>query len=211
MTRGRKWGLIGSASIFLLATEATAMYTANPAGRWAQNRFFLAGDFQYNSDKDLDGGGEIKDMAGFFARPAYSIAPNLLVYGRVGAQDAEHLDSGFAGGFGIQGAYVFPRAPEWAIGGSFDFLYWDTGSSNADLTYIEYQFAPAVSYNVPGVPQLTPYAGVLVDFLGSDFDEEDPVGLLFGINFDPTDVVRLDAQFRVINETGFFLSAGYMF
>jgi hypothetical protein len=34
---------------------------------------------------------------------------------------------------------------------------------------------------------------------------------LFGTNFDPTDRVRLDAQFRVINETGFSLSAGYMF
>jgi len=202
---------IGIVAVCLWATSAAAMYTPNPAGRWAANRFFLAGDFQYNTSKDLDNGGELKDVAGFFVRPAYSIFPNIMIYGRAGGQDAKHLDGGFAGGFGVQGAYILPRAPEWAIGGSFDFLYWDTGANNVDLTYIEYQFAPAVSYNIPQVPQLTPYAGMAFDFLGSDFNEDKPFGLLFGTNFDPTNRVRLDAQFRVINETGFFLSAGYLF
>src|SRR5256885_17148617 len=62
------------------ATSASAMYTPNPAGRWAPGRFFLAGDFDYASSKDLDGGGEIKDRIGMFARPAFSIAPNIMIY-----------------------------------------------------------------------------------------------------------------------------------
>jgi hypothetical protein len=198
-------------ALFVWVATAQAMYTPNPAGRWAANRFFLAGDFEYDSTKDLDGGGELDDKVGFFARPAYTIAPNVILYGRLGVADANHLDSGFAGGFGVQGAYVLPRAPEWAIGGAFDFVYWDTGAPGGDLSYVEYQFAPAVSYNIPKVPQLTPYAGVLFDFLSSDFGEDDPVGMVFGTNFDPSDRVRLDAQFRVVNETGFYFSAGYMF
>ena len=211
MKRGSWTLLAGVAGLLAWAASAEAMYTPNPAGRWAENRFFLAGDFQYNSSKDLDSGGEIKDQFGMFVRPAYSIARNIMIYGRLGFQDAKHLDTGFAGGFGVQGAYVLPRAPEWAIGGSFDFMYWDTGSSGGNLSYVEYQFSPAVSYNVPQIPQLTPYAGMLFDFLGSDFGEDKPVGAVFGTNYDPTNRIRLDAQFRVVNETGFFFSAGYMF
>jgi hypothetical protein len=211
MKRSMRSWRVAVVGVLFAAGGAHAMYTPNPAGRWAPNRFFLAGDFSFNSDKDLDGGGEIKDQYNFFVRPAYSIAPNIMVYGRIGGGDANHLDAGFAGGFGLQGAYVLPAAPEWAIGAAFDFVYWDTGSRRRDLTYVEYQFSPAVSYNIPQVPQLTPYAGVLFDFLSSDFDEDKPVGAVFGTNFDPTDRVRLDAQFRVVNETGFFVSAGYMF
>jgi hypothetical protein len=211
MKRGLFAGLMGLSLVAFSAGAAHAMYTPNPAGRWAANRFFLAGDFTYNSDKDLDGGGEIKDQVGFFARPAFSIARNVMIYGRLGVMDGKHLDSGFAGGFGIQGAYILPHAPEWAVGGAFDFVYWDTGSGPTNLSYVEYQFTPAVSYNVPRIPQLTPYAGVMFDFLGSDFDEDKPFGLLFGTNYDVTNRVRLDAQFRVISETGFFVSAGYMF
>ncbi len=211
MKRGMRAWFIGVAGILVWATSASALYTPNPAGRWAPGHFFLAGDLMYNSSKDLDGGGEIKDQVGFFARPAFSIAPNVMLYGRLGFMDAKGLDSGFAGGFGVQGAYILPRAPEWAIGGSFDFVYWDTGSRNVNLTYVEYQFSPAVSYNIPSIPQLTPYAGMLFDFLASDFDEDKPFGMVFGTNYDPSNRVRLDAQFRVVNETGFYFSAGYLF
>lgn len=211
MNRESRVWLLAAAGIALAASGASAMYTPNPAGRWAANRFFLAGDLQYDTSKDLDGGGEIEDQIGLFVRPGYSIARNVMVYARLGFQDAERLDTGFAGGFGVQGAYALPAAPEWAIGGAFDFVYWDTGDRFDNLSYVEYQFSPAVSYNIPKVPQLTPYAGLLFDFLGSDFDEDKPVGAVFGTNFDPTNHVRLDAQFRVVNETGFLVSAGYMF
>ncbi len=206
MVRGlRVWTWCVAATL-AAATGASAMYTPNPAGRWAPDRFFLAGDFDYVTSKDLDPAGEIKDRAGLFVRPAYSIAPNLLVYGRLGFSDAKHLDTGFAGGFGIQGAYVLPNAPEWAIGGAFDFMYWDTSAD-----YVEYQITPAVSYNIPQQPRLTPYAGLMFDFLGSDFDEDKPIGLVFGTNFDASSRLRIDAQFRVVSETGFMVSAGYMF
>ncbi len=211
MNGGLRVWLLGVGGILLAASSASAMYTPNPAGRWAPNRFFLAGDFQFNTSKDLDGGGELEDQTGLFVRPAYSIAPNVVLYGRIGFQDAKRLDAGFAAGFGIQGAYVLPAAPQWAIGGAFDFVYWDTGDRFDNLSYVEYQFSPAVSYNIPQIPQLTPYAGLMFDFLGSDFGEDNPVGMVFGTNFDPTNRVRLDAQFRVVSETGFLLSAGYMF
>ncbi|MGH7822919.1 MAG: hypothetical protein ACREQ9_24435 [Candidatus Binatia bacterium] len=202
------------AFVTLFAGAAEAIYTPNPAGRWAANRFFLAGDFQFNAEKDLDEPrAEIEDVAGFYVRPAYSLARNVMIYGRVGFQDADGLDAGFAGGFGVQGAYILPRAPEWAIGGSFDFLYWTTETDRfeQDVDWTEFQFAPAVSYNIPQVPAITPYAGFMLDFITGDAEQDDPFGLLFGSNFDIAPSVRFDAQFRVISETGFFASAGYMF
>jgi hypothetical protein len=206
----RIW-LAAVTAVVLAAGEAAAIYTPNPAGRWAPQRFFLAGDFQYVADKDLDEG-EVEDVTGFFVRPSYSIAQNVMVYGRVGFQDADPLDTGFAAGFGVQGAYIFPRAPEWAIGGSFDFLYWGTEARRGgDVDWTEFQFAPAVSYNVPSVPALTPYAGFMLDFVTGDLEQDDPFGLLFGANYDIVPHVRFDAQFRVISETGFFVSGGYLF
>jgi hypothetical protein len=202
---------LGALAVLAWATTASAVYTPNPAGRWSPQRFFLAGDFQYN-DKDLDPRGEINDEIGFFARPAFSLAKNIMIYGRIGFQDSDTLDSGFAAGFGVQGAYVFPNAPEWAVGGAFDFLWWDTeGEFGGDVDYTEFQFTPAVSYNVPQLPELTPYAGVMLDFLGGDLEEDDVFGLVFGTNYDLMDRIRFDAQFRVISETGFLLSAGYLF
>ena len=82
-----------------------------------------------------------------------------------------------------------------------------------DIDWNEFQLAPAVSYNVPRVPQLTPYAGMLFDFVDArgPISESDPVGFLIGTNWDPTPEVRLDAQFRGVNETGFFFSVAYIF
>lgn len=220
MNRG-KLGAVTIISVLSWATGALGMYTPNPAGRWAPQRFFLAGDFQIN-DKDVQGG-SIDSMAGFFIRPTYSVARNVVVYGMLGVQTADHLDSGFAGGFGVQGAYVFPGAREWAVGGSFGFLHWDSDFTHdchhnicpdgKNIDWNEFQFAPAVSYQIPTLPEMTPYAGMLFDFVDArdGISESDPVGLLFGTNVDPNRHLRLDGQFRVISETGFFFSVGYLF
>jgi hypothetical protein len=204
--------------LLLWAGDAAAMYTPNPAGRWAPQRFFLAGDFQFNrKDLDIDNGGteRIHDIVGMFARPSYSIARNLVVYGRVGFQSANEIDTGFAGGFGVQGAYVLPEAPEWAFGGSLDYLYWsaDFSGSGRNIDWNEFQLAPAVSYHIPAIPSLTPYVGLLADFVDarSSLSESDPFGLLFGTNFDPSPHIRLDGQLRVATETGVLLSIGYLF
>jgi hypothetical protein len=212
----------------LWAVAAGGMYTPNPAGRWVPNRFFLAGDFQYNASKDIKVGNdtvELQDMVGLFVRPSYSIVRNLVAYGRLGFQQSDvkgapSIDAGFAGGAGIQGAYEFPGAPEWALGGSFDYLHWSgdqctAPSCNAtrNIDWDEFQFAPAISLHPNRLPVLTPYFGLLFDFVDArnSISESDPVGLLIGTNIDPTPHVRLDLQLRIVNETGFVLSAGYLF
>jgi len=193
--------------ISLTAVESHAIYTPNPAGRWAPNRVFLAGDLQYNGEKDLDPRGSIDDEVGLYLRPSYSFAPNATIYGRIGFQDAEHLDAEFAAGLGLQAAWVLPSAQDWTIGASFDYLFWDI----EHIDYHEIQVAPAVGYNVPSMRELTPYAGLAFDFILEDLEEDDPVGILFGSNWDIGDRVRLDGQFRLIHEYGFSLSAGYLF
>jgi opacity protein-like surface antigen len=195
------------ALLAVTAAPALAIYTPNPAGRWEENRFFFAADLQYNGDKDLDSGGSIDDEVGFFVRPSYAFARNATLYGRIGFQDADHIDTEFAIGAGVQAAWEIPQAKDWAVGGSIDYLYWDL--DHAD--YHEVQFAPAVSYNIPQLREVTPYAGFVADFLVDDLEEDDPVGLLLGSNFDLNENIRFDAQIRLIAENGFFLSAGYRF
>lgn len=198
------------------ASGAAAMYTPNPAGRWPARHFFIAGDFQYITEKDLDPvGGEIEDVAGFFVRPGYSALRDVVVYGRLGFQSADRIDTGFAAGFGFQGAYVLPRAPAWAIGGAFDFLHWsgEIERTGRNLQWNEFQLAGAVGYQPPTLPELSPYAGLLFDFVDGrgSLSERDPVGLLFGASFDPSPHFRFDGQFRVVSETGFLLSVAYIF
>jgi len=203
--------VVAAVLVALGAVQAHAMYTPNPAGRWEANRFFFAGDLQYNS-KDLEHSGDLDDEVGLFARPSYSLAPNATIYGRSGFQNADHLDTEFAIGGGIQGAYVLPNAREWAVGASFDYLFWDAqADGGGDIDYHEVQITPAVSYNPGRLPALTPYVGLPIDFLSGDLDQENTVGLMFGSNYDLSEHVRLDAQARFISENGFFLSAGYLF
>lgn len=201
--------VLAVALLAITAAPASAIYTPNPAGRWEANHFFVAADLQYNGDKDLDSGGSIDDEVGFFVRPSYSFAPNATLYGRIGFQDADSrgIDTEFAIGAGLQAAWELPGATDWAVGGSLDYLYWDLDS----VDYHEIQFAPAVSYNIPQLREVTPYAGIMANFLVDDLDEEDPVGILLGSNFDVGEQIRFDAQIRLISENGFFLSAGYRF
>lgn len=209
--KGTTLARIAFIGITLTATTASAIYTPNPAGRWQANRLFIAGDFQYDGEKDLDPRGEIDDEVALFVRPSYAFAENAVVYGRIGFQDADHIDTGFAIGLGLQAAFELPGATDWAIGASFDYLYWDAESGGGDIDYHEIQFAPAVSYNIPQLREVTPYIGLAADFLVDDLEEDNPVGLLFGSNFDLGEHIRFDAQVRVIHENGFFMSAGYLF
>lgn len=215
----RRIHILGVAVVLLTtANAASALYTPNPVGRWAPQHFYLAGDFQFTADKNVEldsgGTGSVDDIVGVFVRPGYSIVRNVVIYGRLGFQDADHVDLGFAGGFGVQGAYVLPGAPEWAIGGAFDYVHWtaDIDNTDRDIDWNEFQLTPAVSYQVAQAPGLTPYAGLMLDFVDArNISESDPVGLLFGTNYDPNPHLRLDAQFRVISETGFLFSVGYIF
>jgi len=199
--------VLAAVLLAITAAPASAIYTPNPAGRWEDNRFLIAADLQYNGDKDLDSGGSIEDAVGFYVRPSYVFAPNATLYGRIGFQEADGTDTEFAIGAGIQAAWEIPAATDWAVGASFDYLYWDLDS----VDYHEIQFAPAVSYNIPQLREITPYAGIVADFLVDDLEEDDPVGILLGSNFDIGEQIRFDAQIRLISESGFLLSAAYIF
>lgn len=199
--------------IFVLTVPAFGIYTPNPAGRSPARSFSLMLDFQYNS-KDLEHGPEL-DMYGFFVRPTGSPIRNMSIYGRFGFQDADEVDAGFAGGAGFQYAYEFPRAPEWAVGGALDFLYWtgDIEHTNKDINWGEFQMTPAVSYAFSQVPGLVPYVGVMFDFVEarSSIEQDDIVGMVFGVSYDPDPQVRLEAQGRVFSEEGVLVSVGYRF
>jgi len=89
-------------SFLLFSAPTPAMYTPNPAGRWAPNRFTLAGDFQFNADKDLDAGSgstTLNDTAGFLFGTNFDPSPQV----RLDAQ----MRVGNETGFFFSAAYTF--------------------------------------------------------------------------------------------------------
>jgi hypothetical protein len=222
-------GLLGIVALLLSAEAASAVYTPNPAGRWQKHRFFIAADVQYlKKDIDLPGPDNKtveEEIYGMFVRPSFSIAPNVTVYGRIGFQDTDLVELGFAGGAGAQLAYPLPWAREWAIGVSYDFLYVEDSDFEdvpGSREWMEHQIAPGVSFTVPRVRALTTYAAALIDFVeaertqgngqsGGELEQDDLVGLAVGLTVDPIPNLRVDVQFRAISETAASLSVGYLF
>lgn len=200
--------------VLVCAVPALAIYTPNPAARWQAKTFSLMADFNYDS-KDLDPGPNDLDRYGFFARPSFALIDNVSLYGRLGVMGADDVDAGFAGGFGIQGAYEIPSAPEWAVGAAVDFFYWSGEIEGTDegIDWVEFQIAQAVSYELRQIPGLVPYAGLAFDFVDAhgSISEDDAVGLMFGSSYDAGAHLRLEAQARILHEAGIFVSAGYRF
>jgi len=46
---------------------------------------------------------------------------------------------------------------------------------------------------------------------GNDFNEDDPIGIFLGGEFDITPAIKAGAELRLISETSFTLMAGYAF
>jgi opacity protein-like surface antigen len=226
MMRGSQC-LVGLVGLMLLwCVTAEAVSTPNPVAPSKGGRFFLAGDFDFRFEKDIDfdngGKGEFDDMLNLFLRPGYAVIDNVTVYGRIGLWSADDIDPGFTFGAGAQGVYIVPRAPEWRVGGTIDFLYAgaEVEDSDADVWFVEFQLTLAGGYAFRQVPGLYPYAGFMLNFLSGevevrgrdqDFDQDDVFGLLFGASFDVTDNLKVEGQFRLISEDALFLSVSYRF
>lgn len=212
-----KRGLRIAAVLLAIPSLASAIYTPNPAGRWQAHRFFLGGDMQFNASKNMDANRprafDVDNMYGFFVRPGFSVAENVVVYGRLGVQGAEDVHAGFAGGFGVQGAYVIPALPELAVGGAFDYVHWaGEFTRGPNINWNEFQITPGVSYQPRRFQEFSAYGGVMFDIVDARrLSEQDLVGLLLGVSYDFTDNFRLEGQARVISEDGLFIGATYIF
>jgi len=216
-TRFLTHGLCAAALLAALPGLSFGVYTPNPAGRWQAHRFFIGGDMQFNASKNMDANRprafDVDNMYGFFVRPGFSVAENIVVYARLGVQGAEDVHAGFAGGFGVQGSYEIPALPELAVGGAFDYMHWaGEFTRGPNIDWNEFQITPAVSYQPRRFQEFSAYGGVMFDIVDATrLSEQDLVGLMLGVSYDFTDHFRLEGQARVISEDGLYLGATYIF
>lgn len=215
--------LVGLALMWL--SPAGAAPTSNPTLLGQSGQFFVAGELDFRFEKDLDfdnaGEAEIENVLGLFARPGYWVLDNLSVYGRLGLIAAEDINAAVGLGAGVQGVYVIPQAPGWRVGGSVEFLYKfesdaETNVGDREFDFFEFQLTLAGGYQFEQLPQLSPYAGFMLDFFSgelgrTDLDQDNVFGLLFGATYEITERLKAEGQFRFVSETALFLNVLYTF
>lgn len=196
---------------------ARAARLGDPTSVAAPTRFTLGVEYEFlERDVEFDfpfsGVSETElESQRVFVRGAYGIAPNLEVFVRLGGADGEtdapHVngDLGFAIGGGVKG--VIFRGPNWALGAVGQLLYFES-ENGGEIEVLEFDLASGVSFALGPV---TPYAGLVIQVTegeltrageSRDFDQDDLVGLFFGINYVPQPNISLGFEAHLIHETG---------
>ncbi len=199
-----------------LPGAASAARLGDPASVAAPTRFTLGVEYEFiERDVEFDspflGASEAElESQRVLVRGAYGIAPNLEVFARLGGAEAEtntpsvNGDFGLAFGGGVKG--VIFRGPNWAVGAVGQFLYYES-ENGGDIKVLEFDLASGVSFALGPV---TPYAGVVFQVTqgelstagqSRDFDQDNLLGLFFGMNYVPQPNISLGIEAHLIHET----------
>jgi len=201
---------------FALPHAASAARLGDPGSVAAPTRFTLGVEYEFiERDVEFDSPflgaseTELKSQR-VLVRGAYGIAPNLEVFARLGGAEAEtdspgvNGDFGLAIGAGVKG--VILRGANWALGAVGQVLYYES-ENGGDVEVLELDLASGVSFALGPV---TPYAGVVFQVTqgeltaagqSRDFDQDDFIGLFFGMNYVPQPNIALGIEAHLIHET----------
>jgi hypothetical protein len=206
---------------FALPDAASAARLGDPTSVAAPTRFTLGVEYEFlERDVELDspiaGASEAElESQRIFVRGAYGIAPNLEVFARLGGAEAEtntpsvNGDFGLALGGGVKG--VIFRGPNWAVGAVGQLLYFES-ENGGDIKVLEFDLASGVSFALGPV---TPYAGLVLQVTqgeltspagSSDFDQDNLIGVFFGMNYVPQPNISLGFEAHLIHETSVSLA-----
>ncbi len=204
-----------------LPDAASAGRLGDPASVAAPTRFTLGVEYEFlerdvEYDSPLAGVTEAElESQRVLVRGAYGIAPNLEVFARLGGAEAEtntpsvNGDFGLAFGGGVKG--VIFRGPNWALGAVGQFLYFES-ENGGDIKVLEFDLASGVSFALGPV---TPYVGLVLQVTqgeltspagSSDFDQDNLIGLFFGMNYVPQPNISLGFEAHLVHETAVSLA-----
>ena len=193
----------------------------DPASVAAPTRFTLGVEYEFverdvEYDTPLAGVNEAElESQRIFVRGAYGLMPNLEVFLRLGGAEAEtdapNVNGGFglAIGGGVKG--VITRGPNWAWGAVGQLLYFKS-ENGGDIEVFEFELASGVSFALGPV---TPYVGLVLQMTqgeltspgaSSDFDQDNLMGVFFGMNYVPQPNISLGIEAHLIHETGVSLA-----
>ena len=201
---------------FALPDAASAARLGDPTSVAAPTRFTLGVEYEFverdvEFDSPIAGASEAElESQRIFVRGAYGIAPNLEVFARLGGAEAEtntpsvNGDFGLALGGGVKG--VIFRGPNWAVGAVGQLLYFES-ENGGDIKVLEFDLASGVSFALGPV---TPYAGLVLQVTqgeltspagSSDFDQDNLIGVFFGMNYVPQPNISLGFEAHLVHET----------
>lgn len=188
----------------------------DPASVAAPTRFTLGVEYEFlERDVEFDSAffgankAELESQR-VFVRGAYGIAPNLEVFLRLGGAEAEtdtpgvNGDFGLAFGGGVKG--VIYRGPNWAWGAVGQILYFES-DNGGEVDVLELDLASGVSFALGPV---TPYVGLVLQVTDGelstagqsrDFEQDDIIGVFFGMNYVPQPNISLGIEAHIIHET----------
>ena len=206
---------------FALPDAASAARLGDPSSVAAPTRFTLAVEYEFlerdvEFDSPLLGASEAElESQRVLVRGAYGIAPNLEVFARLGGAEAETNTPSVNGGFGlafgggVKG--VIYRGPNWAVGAVGQLLYFES-ENGGDIKVLEFDLASGVSFALGPV---TPYAGLVLQVTqgelttagqSRDFDQDNLIGVFFGMNYVAQPNISLGFEAHLIHETAVSLA-----
>ncbi len=191
---------------------AMAGTVGNPTATVAKGSFLVGAEIDFWK-RDMKNGGTF-DVEGtkILVKGTGGISDNIDVFAKIGIAKVEDSDMGLAIGVGGK-VNVYERGKVKA-GVVAQVLMWSGDDSGADIDITEFDLAFGGSYDV--TKEFDCYGGIMLamvqgDANGNDFNEDDPIGIFLGGEFDITPAVKAGVELRLISETSFTLMAGFAF
>lgn len=191
---------------------AIAGTVGNPTATVAKGSFLVGAEIDF-WERDVENGGTFEvDGTKILVKGTGGISDNIDVFAKIGMAEVEDSDMGLAIGVGGK-VNVYERGKVKA-GVVAQILYWSGEDSGVDIDITEFDLAFGGSYDV--TKEFDCYGGLMLAMLqgdanGNDFDQDDPIGIFLGGEFDITPEAKAGVELRLISETSFTLMASFAF
>lgn len=191
---------------------AIAGTVGNPTATVAKGSFLVGAEIDF-WERDVENGGTFEvDGTKILVKGTGGISDNIDVFAKIGMAEVEDSDMGLAIGIGGK-VNVYERGKVKA-GVVAQILYWSGEDSGVDIDITEFDLAFGGSYDV--TKEFDCYGGLMLAMLqgdanGNDFDQDDPIGIFLGGEFDITPEAKAGVELRLISETSFTLMASFAF
>ena len=191
---------------------AIAGTVGNPTATVAKGSFLVGAEIDF-WERDMENGGTFEvDGTKILVKGTGGISDNIDVFAKIGIAEVEDSDMGLAIGVGGK-VNVYERGKVKA-GVVAQILYWSGEDSGVDIDITEFDLAFGGSYDV--TKEFDCYGGLMLaiaegDADGNDFNEDDPIGIFLGGEFDITPEAKAGVELRLISETSFTLMANFAF
>ena len=191
---------------------AIAGTVGNPTATVAKGSFLVGAEIDF-WERDMENGGTFEvDGTKILVKGTGGISDNIDVFAKIGMAEVE--DSGFDPAIGVGGKVNVYERGKVKAGVVAQILYWSGEDSGVDIDITEFDLAFGGSYDV--TKEFDCYGGLMLamvqgDADGNDFDQDDPIGIFLGGEFDITPEAKAGVELRLISETSFTLMASFAF